>query len=92
MPKEYPWKTYDLWCKEYGGFILTFLSSHSAHEILRLGDIVYVTMLGQPMLIVGSAEAANLLFEKHSTTFSGRPYSTMIMEYMGWDWSFGTLT
>lgn len=61
-----------------------FFSSHT-------GDVVHVDVLGQPIVIVGSAQAANDLFEKRSALYSGRAHSAMVIEYMGWGWSFGMM-
>ncbi|KAI0634616.1 cytochrome P450 [Trametes polyzona] len=51
----------------------------------RYGDIVYLDVLGQPMIFLGSHEAAVDLFEKRSSIFSDRP--PLVMSNMtGWDW------
>ncbi len=37
------------------------------------GDLVYYEVLGQPIIVVSSEEAANELFEKRSANYSDRP-------------------
>lgn len=41
------------------------------------GDIVYFTLLGQQMVVIGSIKAAFDLLDKKSANFSGRPVSTV---------------
>ncbi|KAM5542456.1 hypothetical protein V8D89_003915 [Ganoderma adspersum] len=43
----------------------------------KYGDIVYFTLLGQPMVVIGSIKAAIDLLDKKSANFSGRPVSTV---------------
>ena len=43
-----------------------------------LGDIVYVHVLGNPMLIINSAKAARDLFETRGANFSDRPRMPVI--------------
>nr|BED43030.1 cytochrome P450 monooxygenase [Trametes versicolor] len=51
------------------------------------GDIVYLDALGQPMIILGSHEAANELLEKRSANYSDRISSVMRL-ISGWEWTF----
>ncbi|EIW59412.1 CyP450 monooxygenase [Trametes versicolor FP-101664 SS1] len=52
------------------------------------GDIISLQMLGQRVMILGSAKAALELLEKRSGNYSDRPVSPMI-ELIGWEWDFG---
>ncbi|KAK7043912.1 hypothetical protein VNI00_008078 [Paramarasmius palmivorus] len=54
----------------------------------QYGDVFRLNALGETMVIVNSAEAANEFFDKRGTKYSGRPYMPMITELMGWEWSF----
>ncbi|KAK7043906.1 hypothetical protein VNI00_008072 [Paramarasmius palmivorus] len=72
LRKDYPWKTFAEWSKQYG-------------------NLVHVSIFGQPIIVVGSAKVAYDLFEKKSSVFSGRSESTMVNELMGWGWSFGLM-
>ncbi|KAI1790237.1 cytochrome P450 [Ganoderma leucocontextum] len=51
----------------------------------RYGDIIYMDVLGQPMIVVNSYEVASELLDKRSATFSGRP-RLMMTELVGMDW------
>ncbi|KAI0329985.1 cytochrome P450, partial [Cubamyces sp. BRFM 1775] len=56
----------------------------------KYGDIVYLEVLGQPMVLLGTHEAANDLMEKRSYKYSDRPPSAM--SYIaGWDWAMPLL-
>ncbi|KAI0634017.1 CyP450 monooxygenase [Trametes polyzona] len=51
------------------------------------GDVVYLDALGQPMIILGSHEAATELLDKRSANYSSRVYSVMRL-ISGWEWTF----
>ncbi|KAM5534500.1 hypothetical protein V8D89_011832 [Ganoderma adspersum] len=51
----------------------------------RYGDIIYMDILGQPMIVVNSYEMACELLDKRSATFSGRPELVMA-ELAGMEW------
>jgi hypothetical protein len=44
------------------------------------GDVVYANALGRPMIILGSAQAADDLLEHRSSNYSDRPRFTMAAE------------
>lgn len=44
------------------------------------GDLVYVEILGQRVLVLNSAEAVNELFERRSAMYSSRAHIVMIAE------------
>lgn len=54
------------------------------HRCTRLnaitGDIVYLTLLNTPTLIVNSVAVARELLEKRSAKYSDRPYSVLVIE------------
>ncbi|KAF9019569.1 cytochrome P450 [Hymenopellis radicata] len=50
------------------------------------GDLVHYQVLGQPIIVVSSEEAATELFERRSTNYSDRPPVPML-ELMGMDWN-----
>ncbi|KAF8917162.1 cytochrome P450 [Mucidula mucida] len=50
------------------------------------GDLVYYEVLGQPIVVVSSEEAANELFEKRSANYSDRP-SLPMFELMKVNWN-----
>lgn len=45
---------------------------------IKYGDITYVTLLGQPIVILNSLEACKELLEKRGATTAGRPYSVIL--------------
>ncbi|TFK85639.1 CyP450 monooxygenase [Polyporus arcularius HHB13444] len=51
----------------------------------QYGDVVYLDALGQPMIVLGSHEAAVDLLEKRSANYSDRSISTMA-KLCGLDW------
>ncbi|KAJ7060803.1 cytochrome P450 [Mycena amicta] len=55
----------------------------------RYGDIVYVELLGQKIVVLNSLPAITDLFEKRGAFYSHRPEFTMVGELMGLDQSIG---
>ena len=53
----------------------------SAH----LGDVTYINVLGQDMIILNSSKAAVDLLDKRSATYSDRPILMMCGEIVGWN-------
>ncbi|TBU23430.1 cytochrome P450 [Dichomitus squalens] len=53
----------------------------------KYGDVVYLYAFGQPMIIIGSHEAASELLDKRSANYSDRQPSAM-RELAGWEWTF----
>jgi hypothetical protein len=49
------------------------------------GDIMSVSMLGQPLVIVNSADVAEALLDKKSALYSDRPFLMMASALVGWD-------
>lgn len=66
----------DLW------FVLFPKGVHSELTILLAGDLVYLTVFGQNILIVNSAKAAYELFEQRSRNYSDRARFGMIELYV----------
>ncbi|EJF55960.1 cytochrome P450 [Dichomitus squalens LYAD-421 SS1] len=54
---------------------------------VKYGDIVYLNVCGQPMIVLGTHEAATDLLEKRSANYSGRLFS-MAISRSGWEWLF----
>ncbi|GLB36242.1 putative cytochrome p450 [Lyophyllum shimeji] len=55
------------------------------------GDIIYISVFRNPILVLNSARAAADLLEKRSSNYSSRPTRTMIVELIGWDWLFSSM-
>ncbi|KAJ7181739.1 cytochrome P450 [Mycena crocata] len=50
------------------------------------GDLIYIRVFGNPILVLNSASAASDLLEKRGGNYSSRPIRTMVVELIGWDW------
>jgi hypothetical protein len=62
------------------------LSSHAHHTHHGSpGDVIYLEVLGKPMLVLNSMEAINDLLDKRSDIYSCRPTLTMGGELIGFD-------
>ncbi|KZT05964.1 cytochrome P450 [Laetiporus sulphureus 93-53] len=55
------------------------------------GNLIYIYIFGNPILILNSAKVASDLLDKRSSIYSSRPQRTMVTKLMGWDWLFSTL-
>ncbi|KAJ3485032.1 hypothetical protein NLI96_g5229 [Meripilus lineatus] len=75
------------------GNVLDMPTSHEwltfAKWGVQWGDIVSVNLLGQPMVILNSAEIASELLEKRSAIYSDRPTLVMSGEMVGWKNALG---
>ena len=54
-------------------------------DFMRVGDVVYLNVLGQEMIILNSSKAAVDLLDKKSATYSDRPVVMMCGEIIGWN-------
>nr|BED43005.1 cytochrome P450 monooxygenase [Trametes versicolor] len=50
-------------------------------------DVLYFTVLGTPLLVINSFEAARELLDKKGALYSSRPRLVMIKELMRYDWN-----
>lgn len=48
------------------------------------GDIVYIDLMGTPMIILNSLDAIQELMEKRMRIHSGRPHTTLVCDMMSW--------
>ncbi|THV04845.1 cytochrome P450 [Dendrothele bispora CBS 962.96] len=55
------------------------------------GDLIYIYVLGNPVLILNSASAVSDLLEKRGGNYSSRPVRTMVSDLMGWNWMFSSM-
>ena len=58
---------------------------------LRVGDIIYLNVVGQEMIILNSSKAAVDLLDKKSPTYSNRPVLTMCGDIIGWNKAMGLI-
>ena len=93
LPPNHIWKKFGTWGRQYGGHFFLHLPPHNSHldaNVLMgfhvyIGDIIYVNILGQEMIILNSSKAAVELFDKRSANYSDRPVAMMAGEIMGWN-------
>jgi hypothetical protein len=52
---------------------------------VHIGDVVYINVLGQEMIILNSSKAAVDLLDKRSANYSDRPVVMMCGEIVGWN-------
>ncbi|KAH9975380.1 cytochrome P450 [Lactifluus volemus] len=58
----------------------------------QLGDdIISLNVLGSTMIILNSANAVSDIFDKRGSNYSDRPELPMIVDLMGWDWTFALM-
>ncbi|KAI9465876.1 cytochrome P450 [Lactarius psammicola] len=58
----------------------------------QLGDdIISLNVLGSTMIILNSAKAVSEIFDKRGSNYSDRPDMPMIVDLMGWDWTFALM-
>ncbi|CAE6422464.1 unnamed protein product [Rhizoctonia solani] len=55
------------------------------------GDVSYVKLLGQDIILLNSYQAATELLERKSAIYSSRPSQTMAGELVGWENGVGSL-
>ncbi|KAI1788178.1 cytochrome P450 98A3 [Ganoderma leucocontextum] len=76
------------------GNILDFPRTHLGREFAALskkfGDVVYLSVLGQDTIVLGSLKAARDLLDKRSANYSDRPTSVMV-QLVGFDWLFALM-
>ncbi|KAI0066974.1 cytochrome P450 [Artomyces pyxidatus] len=54
-------------------------------------DIISVSVFGETTVVLNSIEAITDLLDKRGSNYSDRPNMVMIMDLMGWDWSFSLM-
>lgn len=64
------------WAKKYGTFHSN-LSLSNETEVYDIGDVLYVSVFGRPIIILNSAKSAIDLLDKRSAIYSSRPHSHM---------------
>ncbi|KAI0824640.1 cytochrome P450 [Trametes gibbosa] len=83
MPTAYHWLTFAEWGQRWGIFtVYPLMLLWLKHPFL--GDIVSVSFLGQPMVVLNSPEDAADLLEKKSAIYSSRAPVPVAGEMIGW--------
>ena len=88
MPNEQEWLTFSKWAKTYGSFLSNKDVSFRENSSDALtGDLVYIKLFGQGMVVVNSAEVAYDMFEKNSSIYSDRCEFPMLNDLYVPQWS-----
>lgn len=78
-PAEYPWKQYAKWRKTYGMFSrFAFDDLRGRRSRVITGDVIYLSVLRNPIIILNTREAARALLEKRGGLYASRPIRTMV--------------
>ncbi|THH07559.1 hypothetical protein EW145_g3297 [Phellinidium pouzarii] len=76
IPKDKQWLKFDEWSQRYD-------------TIPSLGNIVRITTMGQPIIILNSAQVALDILETRGNIYSDRPRAVMAGELVGWNRGLG---
>jgi hypothetical protein len=79
LPKTHPWLTYAQWKHTYGSVQSTLIIRYALTQFY-LGNIIYIYTFGNPIIVLNTADAANLLLDKRSNNSSSRPQRTMLIK------------
>ncbi|KAF8077572.1 cytochrome P450 [Lyophyllum atratum] len=69
--------------KTYGAFQSLTRTPNTPAEFRKPGDVMYLHVLGRPIIVLNSVEAAVDLLDKRSANYSDRP-RFILFELMGW--------
>lgn len=72
LPREKAWLGYHEMSKQYGAFFVNVLGLASAADSESPGDVMFLQIPMQPILVIDSAQAATDLLEKRSHLYSDR--------------------
>ena len=72
MPSMDQWVVFKEWTQKWGALVLFPLPSKYDLDGY-LGDVIYTTICGKPVIILNSIDAARDLFDKRSANYSDRP-------------------
>ncbi|KAH9934613.1 cytochrome P450 monooxygenase, partial [Amylocystis lapponica] len=87
LPTTYAHEIFARWASKYGKFAPDIQLHVNLLVAWDIGDLVYAKMFTTPMLIIGSPQVVHDLMVKRSSVYSGRLYSTIHREMLGWDTS-----
>ena len=85
FPRTHLGREFAAMSRRFGAF-LSSSNVYAARLIVTIfpaGDIVYLNILGQDTIVLGSLKAARDLLDKRSANSSDRPTSVMVQLYVG---------
>lgn len=87
VPQEDEYKVFSAWQKKYGMFSCLLTPPFDLRVTLwyhATGDVISLTVLGKPLIILNSPKAAQDMLNKKSSIYSSRPHYTMACDLVGW--------
>ena len=78
MSKPELWRANEDLCKVYGASAYNVVVISSSETHIMLGDVVYVPVLGQSTIILGSPESISDLLDKRSAITSDRQENPLV--------------
>lgn len=66
------WITFTQWQKKYGSFLSDTLK-YSTYNFISIGDLIYIHVANQPIIIINSHEVAADLLDRRADIYSSRP-------------------
>ena len=96
LPPTHLWEKFSEFGKQYGPLSLLMPARFSLLHGRMLtnpfaGEITYLNVIGQKMIILNSSKAAVDLLDKRSSIYSNRPVVMMAGEIVGWNKILGFL-
>jgi hypothetical protein len=79
LPQTHQWLTFARWKETFGSVQSTLIFRCTLTQ-RYLGGIIHIYTFGNPIIILNTAEAADLLLDKRGNKYSSRPQRTMIYE------------
>lgn len=80
LPTHEQWRRVVKWGKKYGDLSIFFTRANKLTVALFPGDVIYLRVLGTPLVYLNSAEAAADLLDARGGIYSDRPNLTMASE------------
>lgn len=72
LPKSHEWLAYQKWGKTYGTQYFVHLSHPGFLTVAAGTDILYLRLLGTPLIVLNTVKASQDLFEKRTNLYSDR--------------------
>ena len=84
VPNEVEYQVFSRWRQKYGEQNIHSLRRLHNQFIIAIGDLIQLTVLGQPTIIINSPQLATDILSKKSAIYSSRPHLTMACDLVGW--------
>lgn len=84
VPNEVEYKVFSQWRQKYGEKDNHSVPNLDNQSTITIGDLIQMTVLGQPTIIINSPQLATDILSKKSAIYSSRPHLTMACDLVGW--------